>query len=278
MRQIRAAKIKEVVERLCIQANIFLRKDVLRKLEECLGRESNAISRKVISAILENAAIASREGLAVCQDTGLPSVFLEIGQGILVSGDLMQAVQQGVAAGYRKACLRNSIVRNPLLRSRPGHTPAVVHCTIVRGDRLKVTVMPKGFGCENKTRLRLFNPTAATQEIEDFVVQAVRDAGPDACPPYVVGVGIGGTADYAVHLAKKALLKKIPMSSKKGCACGMEERLLKRINGLAIGPMGLGGATTCLAVQVMLQPTHIAGLPVAVSISCHALRSASAVL
>jgi fumarate hydratase subunit alpha len=223
-----------------------------------------------LRAIIDNAAIASMKRLAICQDTGMPVVFLELGQDIRIEGNLRSAVNRGVDAGYRKGYLRNSVVIDPLARGKSGFYPAVIHMDIVPGRNLKISVLPKGFGCENKTQLKMFDPTAKTGEIKKFIVDAVKNAGPDACPPYVVGVGIGGTADYAGLLAKKALLRRLGTSSSK-----LQNDLLKEINKLNIGPMGLGGKRTALAVNIEMHPTHIAGLPVAVNISCHALRSAT---
>jgi fumarate hydratase subunit alpha len=180
---------------------------------------------------------------------------------------------KGIALGYKAGNFRKSIVHDPILRGKPVYEGAIIHTDIVKGGKLKITVMPKGFGCENKSQLKMFLPTASIEEIKDFVIQAVKKAGPDACPPYIVGVGIGGAADYASLLAKKALLRSLYIPTLK-----LEKDLLKEINALSIGPMGLGGRTTCLAVNVETYPTHIAGLPVAVNISCHALRSASITL
>ena len=192
--------------------------------------------------------------------------------------NILGAVIKGVEAGYKKGDLRKSVIRDPLARGSSSYRAAIIHTEIVQGSRLKITVMPKGFGCENKSQLKMFLPTAGSGEIKKFIVDAVRSAGPDACPPYVVGVGIGGTADYACLLAKKALLKKCAGALALKSASRMEQELLRAINGLNIGPMGLGGKTTCLGVNIVTYPTHIAGLPVAVNISCHALRSASAVV
>ncbi|MCM8758051.1 MAG: fumarate hydratase, partial [Candidatus Omnitrophica bacterium] len=228
-------------------------------------------------AIIKNASIAKKEGLAICQDTGLPVVFLEIGQDLKIMGDLYRAIQEGVKQGYKRGYLRNSIVE-PILRKTPRFDPAVIYTEMIKGDRLKITVLPKGFGCENKTKLKMFNPTASIEEIKKFIIDTVREAGPDACPPFVVGVGIGGTADYACFLAKKALLKKISNSKfqiPNSQIFKLERELLKEINKLNIGPMGLGGGTTVLGVNILTYPTHIAGLPVAVNISCHALRTAT---
>ncbi len=283
MRIVKAGKITQVVAGLCLKANYFLRRDVLRQLKSAYRKEADKKSRAALKAIIENAAIAYKEKLAICQDTGLPLVFIEMGQDVRILGDLKQAVIKGIALGYKKGNFRESIVRDPLLRGKPVYQGAVIHTDIVRGSKIKITVMPKGFGCENKSRLRMFLPTVGIDEIKKFVIEAVKAAGPDACPPYVVGVGIGGTADYAGLLAKKALLKKINSGhqkglSPKGTVPEFERELLSEINKLHIGPMGLGGKATALAVNVETYPTHIAGLPVAVNISCHALRSATRIL
>lgn len=256
---------------MCIKANIELRPDVFAALRGAYRAETGARPKSILQAIIENAAIARRRKLAICQDTGLPCVYLEIGQGVCFNGDINKAVNIGIERGYRQAYLRNSIVRCPFRRTAPGYTPAVVHIEIIKGNSIKITVLPKGFGCENKSCLKMFNPTAGVNDIIEFVVNTVKNAGPDACPPYVVGVGIGGTADYACLLAKKALLRNIgPRHSTR-----LEKDMLRAVNKLNIGPMGLGGMTTALAVRINTYPTHIAGLPVAVNISCHATRSAT---
>lgn len=273
MKIISANKIKDAVSELCIRANLVLRKDVLSRLKAAYSRETKRRAKDILRAIITNAYIAEKEKLAICQDTGLPTVFLEIGQGVKISGDLKKAVNKGVEEGYRRGYLRDSIISDPLSRGKPGHSPAVIHTEIARGNRLKITVLPKGFGCENKTQLKMFNPTVKVGEIEKFIVDTVESSGPDACPPYVVGVGIGGTADFAMFLAKKALLKPLRRRFSE-----LEKDLLKKINKLNIGPMGLGGRATCLGVNIQAYPTHIAGLPVAVNISCHALRSATMTL
>lgn len=273
MRVINANKITQVVADLCIRANTLLRQDVLRHLREAYQKEPNKRAARIMKAILENAGIARRQNLAICQDTGMAVVFVELGQEVKVSGDLKPAINKGVVSGYKKGPLRNSIVESPITRGSPKYGPAVIHTEVVKGNKLKITVLPKGFGCENKSRLKMFNPTEGRDKIKEFIIEAVRSAGPDACPPYVVGVGIGGTADYALFLAKKALLKKVHGPELR--ARSLEAELLKEINRLNIGPMGLGGKTTCLGVNIETYPTHIAGLPVAVNISCHALRSAT---
>jgi fumarate hydratase subunit alpha len=273
MRVIQAAKIKDTVADLCVKANFILRRDVLKLLNSAYAGESNKRAKEILEAIIKNASMACRKKLAICQDTGMPCVFVELGRQVIIKGDLKSAINKGVESGYRKGFLRDSIVKNPLLRGKPGYQPAIIHTDIVSGNKLKITVLSKGFGCENKTQLKMFKPTAGAGEIKKFILGAVKNAGPDACPPYVVGVGIGGTADYACLLAKRALLKNI---ARRGSE--LEEELLRAINRLKIGPMGLGGKTTALAVNIETHPTHIAGLPVAVNISCHALRSASAIL
>ncbi|MFA4854652.1 MAG: fumarate hydratase [Candidatus Omnitrophota bacterium] len=273
MRRISALKIKEAAAALAGRANFFLRRDVLTALRKAYVAEKNKRAKKILKAILDNAAIARKEKLAICQDTGMPVVFTQIGQGVIISGDLKAAINKGIEEGYKKFCLRNSIVSNPLSRGRSGFSPCVIHTDIVKGNKIKLTLLPKGFGCENKSQLKMFKPTASIEEIKKFIVEAVKDAGPDACPPYVVGVGIGATADYAGVMAKKALLREI-----SGRSSQLEKDLLRQINKTRIGPMGLGGVHTALAVHVQTHPTHIAGLPVSVNISCHALRSASVVL
>jgi len=291
MKTIKAISIRKAVADLCVKANIVLRPDVLAALKRARVLEKNKRARRLLQAIIDNAACARRQGLAICQDTGMPVVFVEIGWNVRVKGDLKEALNRGIEAGYRSACLRDSIVSDPLERGKPGYAPAVIHTDIVSGSSLKITILPKGFGSENKSQLKMFKPTAGIAEIKKFIVDAVRSAGPDACPPVVVGVGIGGTAEYASLLAKKALLRKIACSVGRRTrdvgrrttederrTTKLERELLLAINKLNIGPMGLGGRTTALAVRIKTFPTHIAGLPVAVNISCHALRSASATL
>jgi len=280
MKVISADKIRDALSELCIRANLVLRKDILSGLKSAYSKEAKRRAKDILQAIINNAYIAGKEKLAICQDTGLPCVFVELGQGVKIVGDLKQAINKGVESGYKKGFLRNSIVKDPLLRGKSVYQPAIIHIDMVKGNKLKLTVLPKGFGCENKTQLKMFNPTAKISEIERFIVDAVKSAGPDACPPYVVGVGIGGTADYASLLAKKALLRKIERKGliPKGTVPVFEQELLSEINKLNIGPMGLGGRTTCLGVNIETYPTHIAGLPVAVNISCHALRSATMTL
>ncbi|MBU0709412.1 MAG: fumarate hydratase [Candidatus Omnitrophica bacterium] len=280
MRIISANQIKDAVSDLCIRANIDLRKDVLQALKRAYLKEKNRRAKRILNAVIKNASIAKREKLAICQDSGLPVVFGELGQDVRIKGDLKSAIRKGVESGYKKGHLRNSIVDNPLLRGRSSYRGAVIHLDLVKGNNLKLTVLPKGFGCENKSQVKMFNPTAKIEEIKNFIIDVVKTAGADACPPFVVGVGIGGTADYASFLAKKALLRSVRVSKYQSIkvVAKLEQELLREINQLNIGPMGLGGRATALAVNVETYLTHIAGLPVAVNISCHALRSASRVL
>ncbi len=280
MKAINAQTITETVKNLCIEANVRLRKDVLISLKQAYAKESNKRAGDILKAILENARIAQKEKLAICQDTGLPCVFIELGQEVKIKGDLNLAINKGIKSGYKKGYLRNSIVIDSLKRGKSCYSPGVIHTDIVKGDKLKIIVLPKGFGCENKTRLKMFNPTAKIEEIQEFILESVKLAGPDACPPYVVGVGIGGSAEYGCFLAKNALLNKVKGKrlKVKGVKQELEQDVLKEINKLNIGPMGLGGKTTALGVNIETYPTHIAGLPVCVNISCHALRSAAKIL
>lgn len=287
MKAISADKIRKAVANLAVEANLVLRADVLAALKKAYLAEKSARAKNLLQAIIKNAQAAKKEKLAICQDTGMPLVFLELGSNVRIKGGLYSAVNHGIVDGYKRASLRSSIVQDPLARGNSTYGPAVIHTEIVPGSKFKITVLPKGFGSENKSQLKMFKPTAAPVEIKKFIVEAVKAAGPDACPPYIVGVGIGGTADYACLLSKKALLKKVrspqtppqsvadPPILLAGTVHRMEAELLKEINKLNIGPMGLGGKTTALAVSIATHPTHIAGLPVAVNISCHALRSAS---
>jgi fumarate hydratase subunit alpha len=277
MRIISAQIIKNKVAQLCLQANFILPSAILKLLKSAYVKERDKRARDILAAIIKNAQLARKQKLAICQDTGLPCVFVELGQDVFIRGNLKRAIQDGIVAGYKKGSLRNSIIQNPLLRGKPGYYPAMIHIDIVPGNRLKLTVMPKGFGCENKTQLKMFRPTAEIGEIKKFIIEVVESAGADACPPYVVGVGMGGSADYACLLAKKALLRTIdhrPLTIDHK----LERDLLRDINKLSIGPMGLGGKITALTVNIKNHPTHIAGLPVAVNLSCHALRSARAII
>ena len=277
MRRVDVRTIKNLVSALCIEANVKLRQDIYRALEKALRKERHRMAKRTLKILLENAAIAKREKSALCQDTGVVSVYLRIGQEVrLVGGNLQAAVDKGVKEGYRKGFLRKSVVRSPLVRVNTGsNTPSAIYTEIVTGDTVTVTVTPKGFGSENKSKIRMLSPTDGVKEIVSFVLDVVKEAGPDACPPYILGIGLGGTFDKAAILSKQALLVPIDKPNPKRHLRKLEHLILKEINGLGIGPMGLGGITTCLGANILEYPTHIAGLPVAVNVGCHATRSAT---
>ncbi len=280
MRELNVSRIKEVVTELCLKANFELRKDVLKAIRGALKKEKGAFARNILKSIVENASLAKKKRLAICQDTGMVLVHLEIGQDVaLVGGDLKKAINDGVREGYDKGSLRKSVVDDPILRKNTNtNTPAVIYTDIVEGDRVKIEVTPKGFGSENKSRIMMFKPTASLDEIKTFVLDVVKAAGADACPPLVLGIGIGGTFETASHLARSALLKPIDKRNPKRHIAKLERELFREINSLEVGPMALGGHTTVLGVNVLESPTHIAGLPVAVNVSCHATRSATKIL
>ncbi|MEW6448049.1 MAG: fumarate hydratase [Bacillota bacterium] len=279
MRTVRAEEIAAAVARLCREANVALGADILGALEEALKREESPQGRDVLEKLLSNAALAREEGLPLCQDTGVAVVFLEVGQEICIAGDLEAAVNAGVRLGYTEGYLRNSMMRHPLDRVNTGdNTPAVIHTRIVPGDRLKITVAPKGAGSENMSALRMLKPADGVEGVKRFVLEVVEKAGPNACPPLVVGVGIGGTMEKAALLAKEALLRPVGSRSQDPLAAALEAELLAEINRSGIGPLGLGGRVTALAVHVEVYPCHIASLPVAVNLNCHAARHRSAEL
>ena len=268
-------RLAKRVELAVAKASFILRDDVLRLLKRAEKQETNKKAKKALSWILENVKVAAFKKLAICQDTGFPVVFIEAGKNLKVSSAIIELIKKGVESGYRNNYLRASIV-DPLKRNKSSYRGIIYHldfCAKKKG--LKITILPKGFGSENKTRLKMFNPTVGLKDIEDFVVESVRRAGPEGCPPFVVGVGIGGTSDFTLTLAKKALLMPLDKPNLDKLLNKLEKSLLKKINSLKIGPMGLGGKVTCLAVKIKKNPTHIAGLPVGVNISCYALRSAS---
>ncbi|MFH0764713.1 MAG: fumarate hydratase [Candidatus Omnitrophota bacterium] len=280
MREISVSKIREAVSELSLKANFELRKDVLAALKAALRKETNSRAKKILQSIVENAKIARAKRIAICQDTGVAFVHLDIGQDVsLVGGDLRKAVDGGVEEAYRKGCLRKSVVDDPIIRNNTGtNTPSFLVTDIVPGDKVKVSVSPKGFGSENKSAIQMFKPTASTGEIKEFVLDVVRKAGPDACPPLVLGIGMGGTFDTAGRMAKTALLRPIDERNSDRHLAKLERELLKDINSTGIGPMGLGGRTTVLGVNIIGAHTHIAGLPVAVNVSCHATRSAEKII
>jgi len=280
MREIDVAEIKDAVRELCLKANFELRKDVLNAIKSALKKETNKRARAILKSIIENARLAKKKRLAICQDTGMVLVNLEIGQDVaLVGGDLKKAMNDGVRQAYYKGCLRKSVVDDPLLRKNTNtNTPCIASIDIVEGDRVKIDVSPKGFGSENKSEIRMFRPTASIEEIKNFISDVVKKAGPDACPPLVLGIGLGGTFETAAALAKKALLRPIDKANPKKHIRKLEKEIMKEINALGVGPMGLGGKTTVLGVNILEAPTHIAALPVAVNVSCHVTRSAGTIL
>jgi fumarate hydratase subunit alpha len=278
-RTIKAEKIKDKVKELCLKANTHLRPDVLNALKELYDSETKDRSKGMLGVLVENALVASKKKIPICQDTGVTCVFVKVGQGLAVEGDLRDAINTGVQEAYLEGSFRKSVVQDPIKRNNTGtNTPAVIHFDIVPGDKIEITVMPKGFGSENKSRLKMMNPTATSSEIVEFCVGVVEEAGPDACPPYVIGIGLGGTADESTLIAKKALLRDINVRSKDEHIRKMEKEILEKVNSLEIGVMGLGGIGTALAVNIETSPTHIAGLPVAVNIGCHAMRSATGII
>ena len=279
MRTIKPTAITEAVKRLCIRANIELPQDVKSCISTSLKQEDWLSARDILEKIVENYKIAEDEQIPICQDTGMACVFLEIGQGAVIDGDLKAAVDEGVRQGYQEGYLRKSVVSDPLLRENTGdNTPAMLYIDIVPGDKVAVTVAPKGFGSENMSQIKMLRPSDGVKGVRDFVLQVVEDAGPNPCPPIVVGVGLGGTFDKAAYLAKKALMRPLDARSGLPHYRELEEELLQEINRLGIGPQGFGGRTTALAVNIETLPTHIAGLPCAVNINCHVTRHASEVI
>ncbi len=279
MRKINANRIKNIVSELCISANTVLRKDIEKALIRGLKKETKRGAKHILKILLDNAKIAKHEQLAICQDTGIVIVYIQLGQAVrIIGGDLEEAVNEGVKEGYKRGCFRRSIISDPVLRGNAKHNPAIIYIDIVKGNKVKITVSPKGFGSENKSKIKMLNPTDGTKEIKKFVVNTVKAAGPDACPPFIIGIGIGGSFEKAAILAKKALLRPIDRRSAKPHLKKLEDETLRAINRLNIGPMGLGGKTTCLGVNIMDAPTHIAGLPVAVNVGCHATRSKTMVI
>ena len=279
MRELLAERITETVRRLCIEANCHLPEDVKTCIRDCHAREDWPQARDILERIMENYAVADREDCPVCQDTGVACVFLKIGQQVHILGNLTEAVNEGVRQGYRDGYLRKSVVRDPLNRENTGdNTPAMLYTEIVPGDKIEITVAPKGFGSENMSAIAMLRPSDGVEGMVDFVARTVENAGPNPCPPVVVGVGVGGTFDKAAYLAKKALLRPLDSANPDPFYAALEARLLDRINALGIGPQGFGGRTTALKVNIEQYPTHIAGLPVAVNINCHVTRHQTEVL
>ncbi|MGI6604652.1 MAG: fumarate hydratase [bacterium] len=269
----------DVVKELCLRAVSRLPADVLRALEAALEREKDETAKRILTLTLDNARLAAERGRPLCQDTGLAVVFVRLGQGVrLVGAELAKVIDEGVRRAYVGGHLRRSVVADPLLRENTGdNTPAILHVEVVPGDEVEITVAPKGVGSENMSRLAMLKPADGRNGVIDFVLETVSQAGPNACPPLVVGVGLGGNLEWAAYLAKKALLRPLDVPNEKPHLRELECELLARINQLGVGPQGLGGYTTALGVAVEAFPTHIGGLPVAVNLQCHAARHASAV-
>lgn len=279
MREISADLITETVKRLCIEANCKLPDDMKSCIEESYKAEPWEQAKNILLKIIENYNIAENENKPICQDTGAACVFLKIGQEVHVNGNLHDAINEGVRQGYKDGFLRKSIVKDPLDRVNTGdNTPAMIYYDIVEGDKVEITLAPKGFGSENMSQIKMLKPSDGVEGVIDFVVKAVEDAGSNPCPPIVVGVGIGGTFDKCALLAKQALLREAGSKNPVPYYAELEKTLLEKINALGIGPQGFGGKTTALAVNIETFPTHIAGLPVAVNINCHVTRHVTEVI
>ena len=280
MRELDVSVIRDTVARLCVEANTCLPQDVKAAIREFQEKEEWAIARGVLDKIVENFHIAEEENVPICQDTGMACVFLEVGQEVhFVGGNLYDAVNEGVRRGYAEGYLRKSVVADPIRRGNTGdNTPAMIHTDIVPGDRVKITVGPKGFGSENMSAIKMLKPSDGLEGVKRFILDTVEAAGPNPCPPMVVGVGIGGTFEKAAYLAKKALMRPLDVRNPDPYYADLEAELLDQINGLGIGPQGFGGLTTALGLNIEVLPTHIAGLPCAVNIGCHATRHRSEVL
>ena len=276
MREIQASMITDTIERLCIEANQVLPDDIKKSIQTCRSCEDGQIACGILDNIIENYEIAENEQVPICQDTGMACVFLEIGQDVhIAGGDLTEAVNEGVRRGYDKGYLRKSVVKDPVRRGNTGdNTPAMLYTEIVPGENIKITVGPKGFGSENMSRVCMLKPADGMEGAVNAIVSAVREAGPNACPPVVVGVGIGGTFEKAALMAKQALTRPVGTHSEFPSIKAMEEEVLEKVNNLGIGAAGLGGTVTALAVNINTYPTHIAGLPVAVNMCCHVNRHA----
>ena len=280
MREFPVSQLTDVIERLCIEANTYLPEDVRCAIENCRAAEDGAIAQGVLDKIIENYGIADRDAVPICQDTGVACVFLEIGQDVhFVGGDLREAVDEGVRRGYTNGYLRKSVVRDPLQRVNTGdNTPAMLYTEIVPGDKVTVTLAPKGFGSENMSNLVMLKPSAGLQGVKDVILQTVEAAGPNACPPMVIGVGIGGTFDKSALLAKKALMRPLGSHHPDPFYAELEDEMLEKINALGIGPQGFGGRSTALGLNIETMATHIAGMPVAVNVNCHVTRHKTEVL
>ena len=274
MREVEVSRLTDVIEKLCIEANEHLPEDVKCAIKTCRACEDGEIAKGILDNIIENFDIADNENVPICQDTGMACVFLEIGQDVhFEGGSVEDAVNEGVRQGYTEGYLRKSVVGDPLERvNTKDNTPAIIHYELVPGDKVEITVAPKGFGSENMSKIIMLKPADGIEGVKEAIIGAVKEAGPNACPPVVVGVGIGGTFEKAAILAKKALTREIGVHSELPHVKALEEELLEKINQIGLGPAGLGGDTTALAVNINTYATHIAGLPVAINICCHVNR------
>lgn len=281
MRIVNTKEISKAVEKLLVEANYFLPDSLANRIKAFHDKETNTLAKSVLSKLTENLDAAKELNVPICQDTGMAVIFLEIGQQVFLEGDLLEdAVNEGTANAYIGGYMRKSIVKDPLFdrKNTNDNTPAVIHTKIVPGDKIKITVAPKGFGSENMSRIKMFNPSAEKKDIVDFVTETVKIAGGNPCPPVVVGVGIGGTFEYAAFLAKKALIRDVDVRNPDDKYAQLENEMLEAVNRLNVGPQGFGGKTTALAVNIETFPTHIAGLPCAVNIGCHVTRHKSVII
>lgn len=274
MRTIQVNEITRNVKEMCIEANHYLTDDMRAALDQAAQKEKAPLGKQILNQLQENLEIAAKDMIPICQDTGMAVVFVELGQEVVLEGGLLtDAINEGVRQGYTEGFLRKSVVKDPLIRENTkDNTPAVIHYNIVAGDKIKITIAPKGFGSENMSRVFMLKPADGIEGVKNAILTAVKDAGPNACPPMVVGVGIGGTFEKCALMAKQALTRPVNQHSEIPYVKEMEEELLAKINQTGIGPGGLGGSTTALAVNIITYPTHIAGLPVAVNICCHVNR------
>lgn len=280
MKTINVNEIIKTVKELSIEANYYLPNDVKAAIEEAEKNEKWPIANNILNKILENSQIAAAEKMPICQDTGMACVFVDIGQDVhITGGSLEEAINEGVRQGYAEGFLRKSVVKDPIHRVNTNdNTPALIYYNMVPGDKVKITVAPKGFGSENMSRIAMLKPSDGLEGVKNFVLETVRMAGPNPCPPIVIGVGIGGSFDKAAYLAKKALIRPVNENNTDEFYSNLEKELLEEVNKIGIGPQGFGGKTTALALNIETYPTHIAGLPVAVNINCHATRHKERVL
>ena len=280
MREVNVSIITDNIKEMCIEANHFLTDDMKNVFENAVKNEESALGKQVLGQLKENLKIAGEDMIPICQDTGMAVVFINVGQDVhLTGGDITDAINEGVRRGYVDGYLRKSVVKDPIYRENTkDNTPAVIHFNIVPGDKIDITVAPKGFGSENMSRVFMLKPADGIEGVKEAILTAVKDAGPNACPPMVVGVGIGGTFEKCAYLAKKALTRDLNEESPVEYVCDLEKEMLEKINKLGIGPGGLGGTQTALAINIETYPTHIAGLPVAVNICCHVNRHSHRVI